>query len=207
MSRVSVSPEAFLYVDYDAVKIAQLTEELADRAGLPPDVEISVEVDEELPLPLTGATADIVDGRAVLWFSGANFENGRSRTHFDEAAARTELAMSLFRAGDRLRGFADAPRDEDLEDAHRNAWDVWAEGRVARLGEVVRPVRRQYCFRLYNGFTDVGDAAFDRLWNADELDWATVDEVVAQCAAVDSRPKPSRRAAIRKESLKAPAAG
>lgn len=207
MSRVSVTPEAFLYVDYDAVRIAQLTEELADRAGFPADVEIAVDVDEELPLPLTGSTVDIEDGRAVLWFSGANFENGRARTHFDEAAARAELAMSLFRAHDRLRGFTDAPQDEDLDDAHRNAWDVWAEGRVARLGEVVRPDRRQYCFRLYNGFTDFADAAFDRLWHTDELDWAALQQVVEQCAAVDPRPKPTRRAAIRKESLKAPAAG
>lgn len=207
MSRVSVSPETFLYVDYEAATIAQLVEELAGAIGFPPDVEISIEVDEELPLPLTGSTADIVDGRAVLWYSGANFEDGRSRTHFDEATARNELATGLLRANDRLRGFQSAPADEDLTDAQRNAWEVWAEGRVERLGEAVRPVRRQYCFRLYNGFTDVGDAAFDRLWHADDLDWPALDAVVVQCAAVDSRPKPARRAAIRKETLKAPVPG
>jgi hypothetical protein len=206
MSRVSVTPETFQYVDYDSATIAQIAEELAGAMGFPADVEISIDIDEELPLPLTGSTADVVDGRAVLWYSGANFEDGRARTHFDTATARTELALGLLRAHDRLRGFSAAPVDEDLTDAQRNAWEVWAEGRAQRLGEEVRPDRRQYCFRLYNGFTDVGDAAFDRLWNVDELDWAALEAVVAQCAAADERPKPTRRTPVRKETLKAPAA-
>ena len=64
------------------------------------------------PLPLTGSTADVTDGRAELWFSGANFEDGRHRAVFNEQLARTDLAMELFRARDRLEGFADAPVDE-----------------------------------------------------------------------------------------------
>jgi hypothetical protein len=204
MARVQVIPETFTLVDYDAGVIAGLTEELAAKTGFPDDVDIAVEIDEELPLPLTGATADVADGRAVLWFSGANFEDGRRRTHFDESIARTELATSLLRAADRLGpGFAGVPVDEELTDAHRHAWEVWAEGRTARLGEHSRKVRRQYHFRLYNGFTDVADAAFERLWSADALTWADLEAICAECAAADPRPAPRKKASIRRETLKA----
>ncbi|HUF83009.1 MAG TPA: hypothetical protein VMQ81_00290 [Acidimicrobiia bacterium] len=204
MARVQVTPDTFTLVDYDAGVIAGLTEELAAKTGFPDDVDITVEIDEELPLPLTGATADIVDSRAALWFSGANFEDGRHRKSFDEAIARTELAVGLLRAGDRLSpGFADAVPDEELGDAHRHAWEVWAEGRAARLGEHTRRVRRQYHFRLYNGFTDVADAAFDRLWSADALTWSDLEAICAECAAADPRPAPKKKASIRRETLKA----
>jgi hypothetical protein len=204
VARVQVTPETFTLVDYDAGVIAGLTEELAAATGFPDDVDIKVEIDEELPLPLTGATADIADGRAVLWFSGANFEDGKHRTHFDERVGRTELAIGLLRAADRLGpGFADTPVDEELGDAQRHAWEVWAEGRIGRFGEHTRRVRRLYHFRLYNGFTDVADAAFDRLWSADTLTWSDIEAVCAECAAADPRPAPKKKASIRRETLKA----
>ncbi|HEX6311285.1 MAG TPA: hypothetical protein VF152_06630 [Acidimicrobiia bacterium] len=203
MARVQISPETFTLVEFDAGVIAGITEELAAKAGVPDDVDIRIEIDEELPLPLTGATADVVDGAVALWFAGANFEDGRHRTKFDEPVARTELAMSLLRAGDRLSDrFAAAPDDEDLTDGQRQAWDTFAEGRAARLGEATRRVRRQYLFRLYNGFTDVADAAFDRLWSADTFTWPELEELCARCAAADPRPQPKARAAVRKETLK-----
>lgn len=203
MARVEVSPEQFTLVEYDASVIAGITEELASKVGLPDDVPVRIEIDEELPLPLTGSTADVVDGRAELWFSGANFEDGRHRAVFNDELARTDLAMALFRAGDRLHGFADAPADEGLTDAQRSAWEAFAEGRAARLGEFTRKVRRQYVFRLYNGFTDVADDAFERLWTADRFTWAELDALCAQCKAADPRPEPKQRSAIRKETLRA----
>jgi hypothetical protein len=203
VARVEVSPEQFTLVEYDAGVIAGITEELASKVGLPDDVPVRIEIDEELPLPLTGSTADVVDGRAELWFSGANFEDGRRRAVFNDELARTDLAMALFRAGDRLQGFADAPADEGLTDAQRSAWEAFAEGRAARLGEFTRKVRRQYVFRLYNGFTDVADDAFERLWTADRLTWAELDALCAECKAADPRPEPKQRSAIRKETLRA----
>jgi len=203
MARVQVEPETFTLVDFDAGMIAGLIEELAAKVGFPDDVDVRIEIDEELPLPLTGSTSDIVDGSAALWFAGANFEDGRHRTRFDEPVARTELAVGLLRATDRLGdAFAGAPADEDLTDGQRQAWETWAEGRAGRLGEITRRVRRLYHFRLYNGFTDVADAAFDRLWSADAFTWAELDELCAQCAAADPRPKPKARAVVRKETLK-----
>ena len=206
MSRVRITPETFELVEYDAGVIAGLTEELAARVGIPDDAPIEVDVDEELPLPLTGSTADVADGKVQLWFSGADFENTHNRAEFDESLARAEIALALFRAGDRLApGFADAPADEELSDAQRHAWESWADGRAVRLGEHARKVRRQYHFRLYNGFTDRADAAFERLWNAESgaFTWAELDAICTDCAAVDPRPTPKRKAAIRKETLKA----
>lgn len=204
MARVEVTPEQFTLVQYDAGVIAGIAEELAAKVGIPDDVPVRIDIDEELPLPLTGSTADIVDGRAELWFSGANFEDGRRRTTFNEPVARTDLAMELFRAGDRLQpGFADAPTDEDLTDGQRAAWEAYAEGRAARLGEFTRKVRRQYVFRLYNGFTDFADEAFERLWNSDGCTWADIASLCAECKAVDPRPEPKQKSAIRRDSLKA----
>ena len=204
MARVEVTPEQFTLVQYDAGVIAGLAEELATKVGLPDDVPIHIEIDEELPLPLTGSTADVIDGRAELWFSGANFEDGRHRATFNEHLARTDLAMELFRARDRLEGFADAPVDEELTDAQRAAWEASGEGRAARLGEGGRKVRRQYVFRLYNGFTDVADDVFERLWAGDNFTWAELQALCAECKAADPRPEPKQKSAIRKESLRAP---
>jgi hypothetical protein len=203
VARVEVSPEQFTLVQYDAGTIAGLAEELAAKVGIPDDVPIRIEIDEELPLPLVGSTADVVDGRAELWFSGASFEDGRHRAVFNEQLARTELAMELFRASDRLDGFADAPADEDLNDGQRAAWQAFAEGRAARLGESPRKVRRQYVFRLYNGFTDFADDVFERLWAGDGFTWAELDAMCAECKAVDPRPEPKAKSAIRRDSLKA----
>jgi hypothetical protein len=203
VARVQVTPDSFTLVEFDAGVIAGLAEELAGAVGFPDDVDVAIEVDEELPLPLTGSTADIVDGRAVLWFAGANFEDSKHRAEFCEPLARTELTMALLRASDRLTpGFASAPADEDLTDAQRQVWEAWGEGRAGRRGEHVRRVRRVYHFRLYNGFTDVADAAFERLWGADALTWSDLEAVRAEAAAADTRPQPKKRAGIRKETLK-----
>jgi hypothetical protein len=206
VSRVRVTPETFELVEYDAGVVAGIIEELAARVGIPDDAPIEVDVDEELPLPLTGSTADVEDGKVRLWFSGADFENTHNRGKFDESLARAEIALALFRGADRLSpGFAAAPDDEELSDAQRHAWESWAEGRAARLGEHARKVRRQYHFRLYNGFTDLADGEFERLWSTDSgaLTWEELDAICSECAAVDPRPTPKRKAAIRRETLKA----
>ena len=205
MARVELIPEQFALVQYDAGVIAGIAEELAAKVGIPDDSPVRIEVDEELPLPLTGSSVDVADGRVELWFSGANFEDGRHRAEFDEALGRAELAMALFRGRDRLQpGFGDAPNDEDLTDAQRAAWETWAEGRAVRLGELTRKVRRKYVFRLYNGFTDFADRVFEKLWAGDHFTWAEIEEMCTECAAVDPRPRPKAKSGIRKETLRAP---
>ena len=72
MARVTVTPDPFTLIPFDAAAIAALVEDVAAMVEFPLDVDIAVEVDEELFPPLTGQMADLVDGRASLWISAAN---------------------------------------------------------------------------------------------------------------------------------------
>jgi hypothetical protein len=186
MGRVHVTPDPFTMVPYEVPVIAGLVEEAAALIGFPSDVEIDLEVDEDLPHPLLFTTSDIVDGRAVLWVSGGNFEDTHHNRVFSEPFARRELTQVLLRANDRLSdGFASAPPDTDLTLAERIAWDTWTHGRVGRLGIEVRPDRMRYDFRLQHGFTDAADAAFDRLWDAQSLSWDGLREICKETGAAD----------------------
>ena len=65
----------------------------------------------------------------------------------------------------------------------RAAWDVSANGRAERLGIKVRRPAQRYDYRLQHGFTDVADAAFERLWTADEIAWADIRTVCTETGA------------------------
>jgi len=187
--RVTVTPNPFTLIDYDAATIAAVVEDAAALAELSPAVEISLEVDEELFSPLTGHMTDVADGRVVLWISGANFEDTRRPRHFEPTQARTDLVVMLLRAKDRLSDdFADAPPDRQLSRGERVAWDAYAIGRAERLGMPVRRTRELYDFRLQHGFTDVADAAFDRCWAADRMTWAGIREICKETGAADRGP-------------------
>jgi hypothetical protein len=186
MARVHVTPDPFTLVPYEVPVIAGLVEEAAALIGFPTAVEIDLEVDEDLPHPLLFTSSDIVDGRAMLWMSGGNFEDTHFNRVFSEPFARRELTQVLLRANDRLsEGFASAPPDTDLSLAERIAWDTWAQGRAGRLGIEVRPDRMRYDFRLQHGFTDAADAAFDRLWDAQTLSWDGLREICKETGAAD----------------------
>ena len=189
MSRVTVTPDPFTLIPFDAPTIASLVEDVAALVEFPPGVEIDVEVDEELFPPLTGHMTDVVDGRAVLWISAANLEDTRQPRTFAPEQARSDLAVMLLRAKDRLSDdFADAPRDRELTRGERVAWDIYAIGRVERLGMDVRRQRELYDFRLQHGFTDVADAAFERCWNAPTMTFAGIREVCKETGAADRGP-------------------
>lgn len=190
-------------VSFDAEVIGALAEEVATAIGFPDDVEVTIEVDQELPLPLTGSFADIVDGSARLWFSGGDFEHPQHRGGFDEPMARIWIARELLRAADRMSpGFAGPPADDELTDQQRAAWDAWADGRLARLGFAVREPLRRYHFRLAHGFSDAVDVVYERLWHADALTWADIDGACAETAAVDTRERPKARPTARRDSLR-----
>jgi hypothetical protein len=189
VSRVTVSPDPFTLIEYDAAEIAGIVEDAAALVDFPPDVQISLEVDEELFAPLTGKMADVVDREARLWISGANFEDTRRPRHFAPDQARVDLAQMLLRVKDRLsEDFAAAPTDAELSRAERVAWDVYAIGRTERLGLPVRRQRELYDFRLQHGFTDIADAAFDRCWTAERMTWAGVREICKETGAADRGP-------------------
>jgi hypothetical protein len=196
--QVDVRPERLTLVSYAAADVAELVAEEAERVGLPESVAVHVEIDEVLPAPLTGNTADLVDGAARLWISGGELEDPRFRLELAEAQTRQVAAAGLLRVVDRLGPCADAPPDLELDDRQRAAWDVWAEGRTARLGVPGHPTRRRYHYRLAHGFNDVADAVFERLWSADELTWAGLEAACAETAAVDDRLPPKPAAALRR---------
>jgi hypothetical protein len=188
VSTITVTPDPFTLVPYDAAEIRGLLEEAAALAGIPPTADIALTVDEELFAPLTGHMSDIVDGRVVLWISGGNFEDNKRPCHFSADQARLDLAVMALRANDRLTGeFAEAPPDAELARGERAAWDVYAFGRASRLGLDVRRPRQLYDFRLQHGFTDVADAAFERCWTAPSMTYAGIREICKETGASDRK--------------------
>ena len=89
MARVQVTPEPFTLVEYDAGVIAGIVEELAALVGVPDDVDDRASRStrscrsRSRAAPPTSSTA-----ASMLWFSGANFEDSRHRTHVRRADRR-----------------------------------------------------------------------------------------------------------------------
>ena len=82
-------------------------------------------------------------------------------------------------------GFGEPPADADIPLAQSVAWDVYCVGRLVRLGfkHYDNRQRRLYDFRNRHGFTDAADAAFERLWTADDLTWADIAALSDEAAA------------------------
>ncbi len=190
MGSLTVTPDPFDLVAFDAGVVRALLEELAGTLGMPTDVDIALTIDEAVPHPILGTMADIVDGKIDLWCTGGCFE-ARDRTRaFSERHARVEISGMLLRARDRLSGgFEDAPSDADLHPGERAAWDAYTAGRLVDLGHRVHHQKRIYDFRLQHGFTDAGDAAFERLWTIGSTTWPAIQEVCVATGAA-GRPKP-----------------
>jgi hypothetical protein len=183
---VSVSPDPFTLISYDPSEIARIAEDAAALVGLPSNVDIHIDVDEELFAPLVGHFSDAVDGNISIWISGGNFEDNRRPLHFEPNQAKRDLSIALLRGKDRLSDdFAAAPADRELTRAERAAWDAYTLGRMQRLGVRVRRQAAIYEFRLQHGFTDVADAAFDRLWGSDHMTWDGIREICKETGAVD----------------------
>jgi hypothetical protein len=186
VTSITVTPDPFTLIGYDAAEIRSLAEEAAALAEVPPGVEIVLTVDEELFAPLTGHMSDVVDGRVELWISGGNFEDNKRPTYFSADQARVDLAVMMLRAKDRLsEDFAAAPPDAQLSRGERTAWDTYAVGRARRLGIDMRRPRQLYDFRLQHGFTDVADAAFERCWEAEHVTWDGIREICKETGTTD----------------------
>ena len=69
MARVEITPEQFTLVQYDAGVIAGLAEELATKVGLPDDVPIHIEIDEELLPGVSFPVYRRVEARITLPFN------------------------------------------------------------------------------------------------------------------------------------------
>ncbi len=171
---VTVTPEHFVVVDFDAGAIAAVAAEMADRLGLG-DRSIAIAVDETTLLNRVIVTAgDQIEIRAE---SGA-FEDPKRPRSQSVAVTRFTVARALLVARDRLSGgFGEAPADAELTIAQRAAWQSYLAGRLSRLGVPVHEQRWRYDFRNRHGFSDLVDAAFRQVWEADDLDWPRLADI------------------------------
>lgn len=170
---VTVTPQTFHFVDFDAALIGRVADSLVAALGL--DRPVSIEVDETTPLARISIT--IGDTITVRAESGA-FEDTRRPRQQSETSTAVSLGRVLLRARDRVSGgFGEAPADDQLSLAQVAAWETYCVGRLARLGLDVNQQRWRYNFRNRHGFSDVADAAFDRLWASDGLTWGELDEI------------------------------
>jgi hypothetical protein len=174
---VTVTPQTFNFVAYDAGLIQRVTEELLSSLGLT-DRDVQIEVDETTPLSRT--RVEIGDTISIRAESGA-FEDTKRPRQQSEVATATSIGRVLLRVRDRLDGgFGEAPPDKDLSLAQVAAWDTYCVGRLARLGIEVNEQRWRYNFRNRHGFTDEADQAFNRLWSSDGLTWGELEAICVQ---------------------------
>jgi hypothetical protein len=189
VAKVSVSPETFNLVFFEAAEIARIAERVADTIGLPADTEIQINVDERIPLGRIKTTSI---KPIVLEVEGGSFEDAKRPRRLSDDATSEILARVLFRAKDRLSGeFDGAPADDDLSLQQQTAWIAYAGGRAERLGIPVKKPRWLYHFRNRHGFNDVSDQAFERLWSSDSLSWADIEQACADTAAARETAAPA----------------
>ena len=181
MANVVLRPDRWAMVDFDADRLRAIASAMADAAGLPADREVIVELDDTSPLGRY--SLDSMDPILVSMESGA-LEDPKHPRQLSELGAAGVLGRLFFRAADRLTdGYADAPEDAELAPADGIAWEVYAAGRLSRAGQQAQRQRWIYHFRNRHGFSDEADAAFDRLWSAEDLTWADVQALSASARA------------------------
>jgi hypothetical protein len=178
VTEVTVSPESYNLIEFEADRIRAVASTLADQIGV--QVPVRIEVDETTPLGRAWTSS--LEPLVLSVESGA-FEDPKRPRHLSERSVADVLGRLLFRVRDRLDpAFGDVPADDDLSLPESTAWDAYAVGRLARLGYPAQRQRRLYHFRNRHGFSDVADAAFERLWTGDGLSWADIQAVCAETA-------------------------
>jgi hypothetical protein len=176
VGRVSVTPAEFRLVHYDAATIAEIATEMAARLGVPNPIRIVVDETTQLA-KLSAEVGASSDDTIIIRVESGALEDTRRFTRFGERAARESIGRMLLRGRDRMRpDFAAAPEDLHLTRRQNAAWDAYCAGRLEREGVPVNQQRFRYNYRNRFGFSDASDAAFDRIWAADDLGW---DELTA----------------------------
>lgn len=176
MAKVTVTPESFELVFFDAEEITRIAEKVADVVGLPDGTEVAINVDEAM---MNARSTAVLEGnKLVLEVMGGALEDQRKSRHLSQERTERLLALKFMRARDRLDpDFGEPPADADLTPGQGIAWDVYAEGRLSRAGMPTRQQRLRYHFRVRHGFNDVADELFQRLWTSDKLSWADIQEM------------------------------
>ena len=172
---VEIRPSEFSMVFFDAAEIQGIVEKLVAEIGLPADLTVTVEVDETTPMGRARVAS--LDPVLITAESGA-LEDVKAPRRLSEVGTLDVIGKLLFAVRDRRdAGFGTPPADDDLTLQESVAWEVYCVGRLGRLGHPVQRQRRLYQFRNRHGFTDAADAAFDRLWSADELTWDDISSI------------------------------
>jgi hypothetical protein len=179
-SRVTVTPQQFNLVQFDARRIRAAAEQAAALVGF--DEDFRVEVDETTPL---GRSRVAAEDPVVLRFESGALEDARHPRTLSELAVVEGVGRHLLKLMDRRDpAFAAPDEDEELELAHKVAWEIYSAARLARVGIRDQRQRWLYHFRNRCGFTDASDAAFEVLWTSETLSWpemvGLVDGALAQ---------------------------
>jgi hypothetical protein len=182
VTEVTVSPETYNLIEFEPERIRAVAAKLVEEIGIP--VALRIEVDETTPLGRAWTSS--LEPLVFTVESGA-FEDAKRPRHLSERSVADVVGRLLFRARDRLDpSFGEVPGDDDLSLPESTAWDAYAVGRLARLGYPAQRQRRLYHFRNRHGFSDVADAAFDRLWTGEGITWADIQAVCEETAAARS---------------------
>ena len=178
---ITVTPDEFALVSFDNAEIVGIIERLLPAVGLPTDVDITLDVDEGVPLGRADVTS--IDP-IVLDVEGGALEDPKVPRHLSAEGTADVVGRLLLRVRDRLDpAFGDPPADDSLSLAHQVAWDVYCVARLARHGYRAQRQRRLYAFRNRHGFTDAADAAFEKLWTAETLTWSQIAALSDAAAA------------------------
>ena len=178
---VEIRPSEFSMVFFDADEIQGIVEKLVAEIGLPADLTVTVEVDETTPMGRARVAS--LDPVLITAESGA-LEDVKAPRRLSEVGTLDVIGKLLFSVLDRRNPvFGEPPADDDLTLQESVAWEVYCVGRLGRLGHPVQRQRRLYQFRNRHGFTDAADAAFDRLWSADELTRADISSISQEALA------------------------
>jgi hypothetical protein len=182
---VTVTPETFTLVKFEAGEITSVVESLLPAIGMPADQDVVIEVDETNPLGRAVVTS--YDNPIVIGVESGALEDPKRPRHVSATGSADVLGRLLFRVHDRRSAaFGDPPPDDEIPVPESVAWDAYCIGRLVRLGfkHHDNRQRRLYHFRNRHGFTDAADAAFDALWSADRLTWDELDAISAGATAV-----------------------
>ncbi len=173
---MSVSPETFTLVEYEAGQIQAVFDDMVTRVpGLPEGLTAEIQIDEELSTARVAVQS--IEPLVLAMESGA-FENTKQPRTFGVEASENAFGRLLFEVADRLSDDFGAPAiDDPLEFTERIAWDAYCFGRLSRIGVRVFKPKHVYNFRNRHGFSDAADAAFEKLWSADNLTWSDIQAV------------------------------
>ena len=179
---VEIRPSEFSMVFFDAAEIQGIVEKLVAEIGLPADVSVTVEIDETTPMGRARVAS--LDPVVITAESGA-LEDVKAPRRLSEVGTLDVIGKLLFSVRDRLNpAFGNPPAEDELTLQESVAWEVFCVGRLGRLGHPVQRQRRLYQFRNRHGFTDAADAAFDRLWSADDLTWDEISSISQEALSV-----------------------